>query len=199
MTQAPRSRPRTRPKPARPSFNVRFKTLNDISSVDPCVSNPFKCPPRQPADGRKPRVKSNIKAARRNFWHPRKGRIIKKQRKQGKLNAALWNRGIIRRGRKQSLSQDVSNAIDNNIDDAPITTEDPIRSLEQIVATKEKHKSKTFEAFPAARSFQNKRLRLKQKINHRGRNAFRGGRTTISRTFNAVSYTHLTLPTILLV
>lgn len=182
VTQSPRSRPRSRPE--RPSFKVRFKTLNDISTSDPCVSNPFKCPPRQSADGRKPRVKSNIKAARRNFWHPRKGRIIKKQRKQGKLNAALWNRGIIRRGRKQSLSQDVSNAIDNNIDDAPITTEDPIRSLEQIVATKEKHKSKTFEAFPAARSFQNKRLRLKQKINHRGRNAFRGGRTTISRTFN---------------
>ena len=189
VTQLPRSRPRPRPKPERPSFNVRFKTLNDISSTDPCVSNPFKCPPRQSVDGRKPRVKSNIKAARRNFWHPRKGRIIKKQRKQGKLNAALWNRGIIRRGRKQSLSQDVSNAIDNNIDDAPITTEDPIRSLEQIVATKEKHKSKTFEAFPAARSFQNKRLRSKQKINHRGRNAFRGGRTTISRTFNDVQTT----------
>ena len=167
VTQQPKSRPR----PSRPKFNVRFKTQNDITNVDPCLNNPFKCPPRKSADGRRPRVKSNIKAARRNFWHPRKGRVIKKQRKQGKLNAALWNRGIIRQGRKQSLSQDKSNAIDNNIDDDPITTQDPIRSLKQIVASKEKHPSKIFKAFPAARSFQNKRLRLKQKINHGGRSS----------------------------
>ena len=173
-------RPRSRPRPSRPKFNVRFKTRNDITLTDPCINNPFKCPPRKSADGRKPRVKSNIKAARRNFWHPRKGRVIKKQRKQGKLNAALWNRGIIRQGRKQSLSQDKSAVIDNSIDDDPITTQDPIRSLKQIVASKEKLSStKAFEAFPAARSFQNKRLRSKQKINHRGReDAFQG--TTFS-------------------
>ena len=165
-----------KPQPqSRPKFRVRFKTVNDITESDPC-KNPFKCPPRKVADGRKPRVKSNIKAARRNFWNPKKAqlRVIKK-RKQGKLNAALWNRGIIRRGRKQNLREDKSTAIDNEIDDAPITP-DPITSLKQIVARKEKQSSKTFEAFPAARSFQNKRLRLKQKINHRSRNAFR--RTT---------------------
>ena len=33
-------------------------------------SNPFKCPPKKTADGRKPRVKSNIKARRRNYFHP---------------------------------------------------------------------------------------------------------------------------------
>ena len=158
---------RPRPRPSRPKFNVRFRTPNDIVNTDPCKNNPFKCPPRKSADGRKPRVKSNIKAARRNYWNPRRGRVIKKQRKQGKLNAALWNRGIIRRGRKQNLSQDTSNAIDNTIDEDPITTPDPISSLKQIVASKEN--SKSFRAFPAARSFQNKRLRSKQKINHRPR------------------------------
>ena len=163
--------PRPRPRPAsRPKFNVRFRTANDIVEADPCKINPFKCPPRKSADGRKPRVKSNIKAARRNYWNPRRGRVIKKQRKQGKLNAALWNRGIIRRGRKQRLNnEDTSNTIDNTIDDDPITTPDPISSLKQIVASKENTlgNNKQFEQFPAARSFQNKRLRSKQKINHR--------------------------------
>lgn len=35
-----------------------------------CNNNPFKCPPTQVADGRKPRVKSNIKASSRNFFFP---------------------------------------------------------------------------------------------------------------------------------
>lgn len=35
-----------------------------------CHTNPFKCPPSQVADGRKPRVKSNIKASSRNFFFP---------------------------------------------------------------------------------------------------------------------------------
>ena len=178
VTEKPRSQ-------SRPKFRVRFKTVNDITDPDPC-KNPFKCPPRQVADGRKPRVKSNIKAARRNFWNPRKTRV-KKKRKQGKLNAALWNRGIIRRGRKQNLSDDKSSqtalAIDNEIEDRPITTEDPIRSLKQIVASKEKQNSQTFSAFPAARSFQNKRLRSKQKINQRSKKTFR--RTTTVRTSSA--------------
>ena len=188
--------PRSRPSPSRSKFNVRFKTRNDITNKDPCVTNPFKCPPRKSADGRKPRVKSNIKAARRNFWHPRKGRVIKKQRKQGKLNAALWNRGIIRQGRKQSLSSDKSNAIDNNIDDEPITTtQDPIRSLKQIVASKEKQPSKTFKAFPAARSFQNKRLRLKQKINHRDRNSNNAFHGTTATTFSNNNFVITTTPT----
>lgn len=183
-----------KPRPqSRPKFKVRFKTVNDITETDPC-KNPFKCPPRKVADGRKPRVKSNIKAARRNFWNPRKAqlkRVIKK-RKQGKLNAALWNRGIIRRGRKQNLGEDKSSAIDNEIDDGPITTPDPISSLKQIVASKEKQNSKTFEAFPAARSFQNKRLRSKQKMNHRSRNTFH--RTTTG-TPRPATTTRRSIPT----
>merc|ERR1719206_1032484 len=72
-----------------------------------------------------------------------------------------------------------STAIDNTIDDEPITTPDPISSLQQLVASKE-NSQKTFEVFPAARAFQNKRLRSKQKINHRGRSAFH--RTTAATT-----------------
>ena len=187
-TEAPR--PQSRPK-----FRVRFKTVNDITESDPC-KNPFKCPPRAVADGRKPRVKSNIKAARRNFWNPKKAqlRVIKK-RKQGKLNAALWNRGIIRRGRKQNLREDKSTAIDNEIDDGPITTADPISSLKQIVASKEKQHSKTFSAFPAARSFQNKRLRSKQKINHRSRNAFLRTTTPTPPTATTTTTTTTARPT----
>lgn len=147
-------------------------------------TNPFKCPPSQVAGGRKPRVKSNIKAQRRNYWNPRKSRVIKK-RKQVKLNAKLWKN--IRKGRKQSsVGGDKSAAIDNTIDDEPITTADPITSLQQLVASKE-NRQKTFEVFPAARSFQNKRLRSKQKINHRGRSAFH--RTTTATTIIAESPT----------
>lgn len=158
-----------RPRP-RPETKLRFRTtnLNDIPDSEKACTNPFKCPPSRVAGGRKPRVKSNIKAQRRNYWNPRKSRVIKK-RKQVKLNAKLWKN--IRKGRKQTSTEDKSNAIDNTIDDEPITTPDPISSLQQIVASKEKN-PKTFEVFPPARSFQNKRLRSKQKINHRGRSAF---------------------------
>ena len=50
--------------------NINFVSKNDkqneifnnnIDSGGKC-NNPFKCPPTKPADGRKPRVKSNIKA-----------------------------------------------------------------------------------------------------------------------------------------
>lgn len=158
-------RPRTRPE-----TKLRFRTtnLNDIPDSQKACTNPFKCPPSRVAGGRKPRVKSNIKAQRRNYWNPRKSRVIKK-RKKVKLNSKLWKN--IRKGRKQTSTEDKSNAIDNTIDDEPITTPDPISSLQQIVASKEKN-LKTFEVFPPARSFQNKRLRSKQKINHRGRSAF---------------------------
>jgi len=167
-----------RPRP-RPETKLRFRTnnLNDIPDKEKACTNPFLCPPSQVAGGRKPRVKSNIKAQRRNYWNPRKSRVIKK-RKQVKLNAKLWKN--IRKGRKQSTSGgDKSAAIDNTIDDEPITTPDPISSLQQLVASKE-NSQKTFEVFPAARAFQNKRLRSKQKINHRGRSAFH--RTTTATT-----------------
>ena len=43
-------------------------------------NNPFKCPPKTVAGGRRPRVKSNIKARKRNYWNPRKDRIIKRRK-----------------------------------------------------------------------------------------------------------------------
>ena len=55
------------------SKKVKF-TSNSINSIeDDTCDNPFKCPPTKAAprpDGRRPRVKSNIKARRRNYYRP---------------------------------------------------------------------------------------------------------------------------------
>lgn len=58
----------------------------------PC-SNPFKCPPSKVADGRKPRVKSNIKAVHRNFFVPNRSNRIKGKVKpeRNQLNQFLTN------------------------------------------------------------------------------------------------------------
>lgn len=151
------------------SPKVKFKTSVDISNeiadgLGKC-SNPFKCPPTKTAGGRRPRVKSNIKARKRNFWNPRKSRVIKR-RKQAKLNSKLW--ATIRQGRKHAVTDHSSAIIDNSIDGDPAkgTTPDPISSLQRLVESKAGHEP---EFFPPARSFQNKRLKAKQKINGRGR------------------------------
>ena len=53
---------------------------NNLNSIDDDCSNPFKCPPTRVADGRKPRVKSDIKARKRNYHNPWKSRQPKRQR-----------------------------------------------------------------------------------------------------------------------
>ena len=53
---------------------------NNFNSIDDDCSNPFKCPPTRVADGRKPRVKSDIKARKRNYHNPWKSRQPKRQR-----------------------------------------------------------------------------------------------------------------------
>jgi hypothetical protein len=68
-------------------------------------SNPFKCPPSKVADGRKPRVKSNIKAVHRNFFVPnRNTNRIKGKVKQDRtaFNQFLTNL----RGRKGKASRE---------------------------------------------------------------------------------------------
>lgn len=72
-----------------------------------CIGNPFKCPPTQVADGRKPRVKSNIKASTRNFFLPNgKTNRIKGKVKPGREAFNLRTRkGRASRGHnKNSLS-----------------------------------------------------------------------------------------------
>ena len=57
-------------------------------------NNPFKCPPKTFAGGRKPRVKSNIKARKRNFWNPRKDRIIKRRKQVRSIFVVRMGQGI---------------------------------------------------------------------------------------------------------
>lgn len=78
--------------------------------IKDCNSNPFLCPPKIKADGKKPRVKSDIKAARRNFWHPKKK--IRKTRKRVRDRKFLERR----RGRVHIERKDDENTI-NEIND----------------------------------------------------------------------------------
>jgi len=155
---------------------VKFKTPNDIiNEIDEnqgkCL-NPFKCPPRRVAGGRKPRVKSNIKARRRNFWNPRKSRVIKRRKllKERKFNAKLWAnvRPNQRTGRKQSsikAEDDIitGNEIDVTESEKSTTTIDPISSLQHIVESKVNKN----ELFTSARKFQNRKIKPKQKISRK--------------------------------
>ena len=178
-----------------PPQGIKFKTIvevnNEIEEEKGKCHNPFLCPPSKTAGGRRPRVKSNIKARKRNFWNPRKSRVIKR-RKQVKLNRKLWEN--VRRGRKQSVADDASSApLDNSIDNEPIrasvpldiradvggsTTPDPISSLQQLVAKSKQATTPSPETFPPARRFQNKRIQPKQRqrIIGRSRSRSRQGR-----------------------
>ncbi len=76
ILQARRNKFKKKEKQERNRNRIPFNNVNFVSNAiendieeDPC-SNPFKCPPSKPADGRKPRVKSNIKARNRNYFHP---------------------------------------------------------------------------------------------------------------------------------
>lgn len=68
-------RPVVRKRPRKP-----VGSRNNLNSIDDDCSNPFKCPPTRVADGRKPRVKSDIKARKRNYHNPWQSRQPKRQR-----------------------------------------------------------------------------------------------------------------------
>ena len=51
-------------------FHLQPRNSQSSSKSDICRINPFKCPPKTRAGGKKPRVKSDIKARRRNYYHP---------------------------------------------------------------------------------------------------------------------------------
>ena len=68
----------SRPRPSKP-FKHRLRKnknsalANSINNIDDDGSqegcnNPFDCPPKFKAAGRRPRVKSNLRARKRNFW-----------------------------------------------------------------------------------------------------------------------------------
>ena len=100
--------PLQEPPTARPRQNFKFvrpeENQPDTDSNGKC-SNPFKCPPRTFAGGRKPRVKSNIKALDRNFWHPepRESRVIKRRKQQHVRISPVLKAEILgrRQGRRQ--------------------------------------------------------------------------------------------------
>ena len=107
--------------------NIRFIRPTLPPSERERCSNPFKCPPKTFAGGRKPRVKSNIKARKRNYWNPRdsRSRTIRKQkkRKQSSVRISPQFRNTIlghrrgRTGRKQDDNDRKNEITSNEIND----------------------------------------------------------------------------------
>ena len=102
--------------------NIRFIRPTLPPSERERCSNPFKCPPKTFAGGRKPRVKSNIKARKRNYWNPRnsRARTIRKQKKkkQSSVRISPQFRDTIlghRRGRTGRKQEDNDNDRKNEI------------------------------------------------------------------------------------
>jgi hypothetical protein len=97
------ARPRQNFKFVRPSTAAADEAEANNNNNNKC-SNPFKCPPRTFAGGRKPRVKSNIKALDRNFWHPepRQSRVIKRRKQHVRISPVFKAEILGRRqGRRQ--------------------------------------------------------------------------------------------------
>jgi len=95
-------------------------SLNSVTSEVDC-SNPFLCPPKSTAAGRRPRVKSNVRAKKRNFWHG------------AGSTGPVGGRRKIRRGRKILRKPDnvqISNEISNEIE-ADIEAHTEGNSLEE--------------------------------------------------------------------
>ena len=84
-----------------------FAAANSIEEGRDC-QNPFDCPPKFVAAGRRPRVKSNLQARKRNFWQKTKvgggGSGKFKLAEFGVGHQAGGRRRKIRRGRKQRPS-----------------------------------------------------------------------------------------------
>jgi hypothetical protein len=98
--------------------------LNSVTSEVDC-SNPFLCPPKSTAAGRRPRVKSNVRAKKRNFWHG------------AGSTGPVGGRRKIRRGRKIlrkpdniQFSNEISNEIEAHTVAAPLEEE-----TEQFIPT----------------------------------------------------------------
>lgn len=110
------------------SFDNEISTDNEVK---PC-SNPFQCPNKFVRAGgrRRPRVKSNVRAKKRNFWQKQNGNKLQRTR-VNQLGVGHTNRKI-RRGRKQVPSPKISSPNFNsiNINEKPSEKSKPLPSLE---------------------------------------------------------------------
>jgi len=97
-------------------IHTKFNNVDLNSVADDDCNNPFECPPKSVAAGRRPRVKSNVRAGKRNFWQKQKNRAFSKT-KNKEFGVGQRNRKI-RRGRKQKsqFSNEISNQ-SNEIND----------------------------------------------------------------------------------
>ena len=132
---------------------------NDIDDGAVC-DDPFKCPPKVAAPrpggiGKRPRVKSDIKARKRNYWLPKfrktnriQGRVRPKpQRPRTNLRRLKTRRGKAQRQKaftKTPPQRPTSRPTANNL---PIvqttTTEDVLSLLNQIVDTRAEEKERS--------------------------------------------------------
>ncbi len=107
-------------KPA--SLAVASKPVFSAKEEEEC-SDPFSC--QQAASsgeaptGRRPRVKSNITAKKRNFW----------QKDAGAASAEAAGRKL-RRGRKQKIPVVTEDEVDNDISDEPLVVAAPAKKLD---------------------------------------------------------------------
>ena len=113
-------------------INPFSNSINNIDDEhDEGCNNPFDCPPRfKVAAGRRPRVKANLRARKRNFWH---------KNSVGSGDSSDIGHGFrrgrkIRRGRKQ-ITDVIGNAdIESDIQEAQ--TDDTVNeTTEQFVPT----------------------------------------------------------------
>jgi len=119
------------PTTGRPRQNFKFvrpstAAADEAEANNNKCSNPFKCPPRTFAGGRKPRVKSNIKALDRNFWHPepRQSRVIKRRKQHVRISPVFKAEILGRRqGRRQQdrpgdgpLTNEIADSNDKELD-----------------------------------------------------------------------------------
>jgi len=99
-------------------IHTKFNNVDLNSVEDDDCNNPFECPPKSVAAGRRPRVKSNVRAGKRNFWQKQKSRGIS-QTKNSEFGVGQHGRNRkIRRGRKQKsqFTNEIANQ-SNEIDD----------------------------------------------------------------------------------
>jgi hypothetical protein len=99
-------------------IHTKFNNVDLNSVADDDCNNPFECPPKSVAAGRRPRVKSNVRAGKRNFWQKQKSRGFS-QTKNREFGVGQHGRNRkIRRGRKQKsqITNEIANQ-SNEIND----------------------------------------------------------------------------------
>ena len=113
-----------------------FAAANSIEEGRDC-QNPFDCPPKFVAAGRRPRVKSNLQARKRNFWQKTKigGGSGKFKLAEFGVGHQAGRRRKIRRGRKQRPRQSVSTEEETELANLINDGEDFSQTTEQFVPT----------------------------------------------------------------